>query len=150
VERDNNDLSRYLLEPADQLFWSNRVGQDLNAGALHVIPKDAFQDGAHVDLLRIACINQQTLSPVDHPLGDTDQFFFFFQQQLPVGKRQPVQRAKRNIPQFQFVVVMPERIAYAQERGIADGCSCQEVFRRQVCLVDDVFDAPVAGFHQGV
>ena len=46
VEGDDNNLSRYLLEPSDQLFRSNRVGQDLNAGALDVIPKDAFQDGA--------------------------------------------------------------------------------------------------------
>jgi len=76
--------------------------------------------------------------------------FLLFQQHLPVGKRQPVQCAERSITQLQLVVVMPERVTDTQECGVTDGCGCQEILRWQFCIIDDVFNAPVTGFHQGV
>jgi len=44
VERDDNDLGRYLLEPLDQPFGNYRVGKNLDTASLDVIPKDSFQD----------------------------------------------------------------------------------------------------------
>ena len=148
VKRDDHDLGRNLLEPRHQAFGRYRVGKDLDARFRQMIPEDLLQDRSHVDLLRVAGIDQQPLSPVDHPLGDTDEFFFFGRQQLPVGKRQPVQGSEKNIPQLQFVVVMPERVADAQELGSADGRDGQKVFRRQVRLFDDAVDALMTGCHQ--